>query len=153
MNSGKSTFPSSSKARDCKEDRVLFIASYIGLAALVGMVVLLAIFLLRPPCGKSISGMITSDFKPMQNALDLYKLEGGSYPITAQGLKALVEKPVSEPLPAKWQQIMTTEPLDPWRKPYGYKFPGSKDPTQPELICAGHDGIFGNEDDFSSQGD
>lgn len=91
------------------------------------------------------------DFKSMQAALDVYNLEGGSYPTTAQGLKALIEKPSSDPAPAKWQQIMKVEPLDPWNNPYVYKFPGSKDPTKPELISKGPDGIEGTADDLSSQ--
>lgn len=91
------------------------------------------------------------DFKSMQAALDMYKLDGGSYPTTEQGLKSLVEKPSGEPLPAHWHPIMKTEPLDPWKKPYGYKFPGTKDSTKPELITAGPDGIFGNEDDLRSE--
>jgi general secretion pathway protein G len=149
MNSGRFTRSSSSTARGIGGATLVSIVTYLG--ALIGMIVVIGVIYLRPSCGKSISGIITSDFKPMQNALEIYKLEGGSYPSTAQGLKALIEKPVSEPVPAKWQQTMKFEPLDPWKNPYGYKYPGSKDSTKPELISAGPDGIFGNEDDFSSQ--
>jgi len=148
MNSEESTF---SKARDYKEGKILSIATYLGVGVLFGMIVLGAIFLLRCPCTAAKPSQVNADFKSLQNALDLYKLEGGSYPTTAQGLKALVEKPAIEPLPARWQQIMTSEPLDPWKTPYRYMFPGSKDPTKPELTSAGPDGHFGNEDDVSSQ--
>jgi general secretion pathway protein G len=115
------------------------------------MIVVIGVIYLRPSCGKSISGMITSDFKSIQSALDIYKQNAGNYPTTAQGLKALVERPGSEPLPSRWTHIMKMEPLDPWKNPYGYKFPGRKDPTKPELLSAGPDRQFGNEDDLSSQ--
>ncbi len=151
MNSDESTFSTSSKARVYNGDRILSIATYLGMGVFFGMIVLIAIFVLRSPCTSAKPSQVNADFKSMENALDMYKIEGGRYPTTAQGLKALVEKPVSEPLPAKWQQIMITEPLDPWKTPYGYKFPGQKDPTKPELISAGQDGTFGNEDDVSSQ--
>ena len=96
---------------------------------------------------------VPADFKSMENALDMYKLNAGHYPTTAQGLRSLVEKPAIEPKATKWQQIMKTEPLDPWKTPYGYKFPGGKDPTKPEVISAGQDCTFGNEDDMSSMDD
>jgi len=68
-----------------------------------------------------------------------------------QGLKALVERPTSDPLPREWAQALPEIPRDDWRKPYRYQFPGSKIPNEPEIISAGPDGIFGNEDDLSSQ--
>ncbi len=149
MNSKESSRSSSSTASGHGGATLVSILIYLG--GLIGLIVAIGIFFLRPSCGKSISGMISADFKSLQNALDLYKLDSGSYPSTAQGLKALVEKPAIEPLPARWQQTMKSEPLDPWKTPYGYKFPGKKDPTKPELISAGPDGHFGNEDDMSSQ--
>ena len=149
MNSEKSTRSSFSTVSGQAGATLVSILIYLG--GLIVVIVAIGIIFLRPSCGKSVTGMITSDFKSMENALDMYKLEGGSYPTTAQGLKALVEKPVSEPVPTKWQQIMKMEPLDSWKKPYGYKFPGSKDSTKPELFSAGPDGIFGNEDDISSE--
>lgn len=103
------------------------------------------------PSGSCRDNFTRADMLSLHNALDFYQLKTGSYPTTEQGLKALIEKPTIEPVPAKWQQTMRMEPLDPWKNPYVYKFPGSKDPTRPELISKGPDGIEGNEDDLSSQ--
>ncbi len=147
MNPEESTL-SSLKARGKSGAAIVSIIIYLGAAALFGLVVLLAIFLLRSPCSSAKVSQAYADLKSMQAALDIYKLEGGSYPTTAQGLKALIEKPSSEPVPAKWQQMMKIEPLDPWKTPYVYRFPGSKDPTRPELISKGPDGVEGNEDDI-----
>jgi hypothetical protein len=41
--------------------------------------------------------------------------------------------------------------FDPWDTKYKYEYPGSKDPTRPEIISAGRDKQFGTEDDMSSQ--
>ena len=68
-----------------------------------------------------------------------------------QGLKALVEKPTSTPLPRRWTQIMDKVPKDPWDNEYVYKYPGSKDRSRPELVSLGKDGLEGTEDDMSSQ--
>jgi len=62
------------------------------------------------------------DVLAIENALDLYKLDNAVYPTTDQGLKALVEKPTSDPVPQNWQEggyIKTISP-DPWGNPYQY---------------------------------
>jgi general secretion pathway protein G len=94
---------------------------------------------------------VEPDFIALGNALKTYKLNAGSYPTTAQGLKALVEKPAGSPQPARWTQVMKKLPADPWGNEYGYLFPGRKDPSEFELISKGKDGIEGGEQDFSSQ--
>lgn len=129
------------------------VTSYIGIAIFFIVVVVFggAIFAMRGVASKAKDAQVQADFLSIQNALDMYKLTGGSYPTTEQGLNALVEKPSSAPMPSRWVQIMRTEPLDAWEHPYGYVFPGTKDPTKPEIISKGPDGIEGSADDLSSQ--
>jgi len=129
------------------------VTSYIGIVIFFIVVVVFggAIFAMRGVASKAKDAQVHADFLSIQNALEMYRLVGGSYPTTEQGLKALVEKPDSDPPPSRWTQVMKTEPLDAWKHPYSYKFPGSKDPTKPELISKGPDGIEGTADDLSSQ--
>jgi general secretion pathway protein G len=94
---------------------------------------------------------VKSDFQSLSSALQTYKINAGNFPTTQQGLKALVDKPTSAPKPDDWVRIADKVPTDPWKNEYGYKFPGSKDPSKFELISKGPDGIEGNEDDRSSQ--
>lgn len=94
---------------------------------------------------------VTSDFNAIGSALKGYKLNGGTYPSTSQGLKALVERPSSNPAPKKWIQVMKKLPPDPWDNEYGYKFPGSKNANDFEIISKGPDGQEGTSDDISSQ--
>ncbi len=94
---------------------------------------------------------VRADFTSIGSALRSYKINAGNFPTTQQGLKALVEKPTTTPKPDDWTQVMSKVPMDPWRNPYGYKFPGSKNPAEFEIISKGPDGIEGNEDDRSSQ--
>lgn len=56
--------------------------------------------------------------------LDLYRLDVGSYPSTADGLTALLEKPAGID---RWNgpYIKNADPLtDPWGRPYEYRSPG-----------------------------
>jgi general secretion pathway protein G len=81
----------------------------------------------------------------------MYKLNAGNFPTTAQGLKAMVEKPSSTPVPRRWVQVMSKIPLDPWDSPYGYRFPGKKRANEFEIISKGPDGMENTPDDLSSQ--
>ncbi|HZZ63079.1 MAG TPA: type II secretion system major pseudopilin GspG [Roseiarcus sp.] len=63
-------------------------------------------------------------------ALDLYYLDNGSYPATNEGLKALVERPVSA---RAWNgpYIRTgSVPDDPWGHSYVYKAPADHAPYE-----------------------
>ena len=96
---------------------------------------------------------VDADFISLDSALQMYRSTCGNYPTTEQGLKALVERPVISPVPARWTQICKRDIKDSWGNAYGYRFPGRKDPMKPEIICKGPDGIEANEDDVSSQSD
>jgi general secretion pathway protein G len=62
----------------------------------------------------------------ISGALKMYRLDNGDYPTTEQGLKALVEKPASPPVPSNWSQggYLSAPPLDAWGRPYEYKSEG-----------------------------
>jgi len=62
------------------------------------------------------------DVLAIQSALDLYKLDNGSYPSTDQGLQALITKPSSSPIPQNWKSdgYLQKLPMDPWGEAYQY---------------------------------
>ncbi len=62
------------------------------------------------------------DILAIQSALDLYKLDNGTYPSTDQGLQALVTKPTSNPVPQNWKSdgYLQRLPTDPWGEAYQY---------------------------------
>ena len=68
-----------------------------------------------------------ADIATLMQALKLYRLDNLRYPSSAQGLKALLEKPVLEPLPPNWRQggYLERLPADPWGHPYQYAQPGT----------------------------
>jgi len=63
------------------------------------------------------------DISAITSALDLYKLDSGSYPSTSQGLQALVKKPTSSPVPSNWKSdgYLKKLPTDPWGEEYQYE--------------------------------
>ena len=93
---------------------------------------------------------VKTDCSSLRNALDMYKMSAGNYPTTQQGLKALVDKPNSAPVPRMWTRIFDKVPLDPWGAEYGYRFPGKKNANDFEIISKGKDGQEGTADDINS---
>jgi len=85
--------------------------------------------------------------KELKRALDMYRLDNGTYPTTEQGLKALVIKPDIPPEPKKWKQYIESLPKDPWGNDYIYIYPSEKHPYK--LKSKGPDGEIGTEDDIS----
>lgn len=82
-------------------------------------------------------------------ALDGYRLDNGSYPTTAQGLRALMERPTADPAPTAWRgpYLRKDIPSDPWGRPYIYASPGQRNPNGFDLASLGRDGQVGGEGD------
>ncbi len=75
--------------------------------------------------------------------LDLYHLEVGRYPNSAEGLQALVEAPSGA---VRWNGPYLKKnkvPLDPWGNPYQYRSPGEHGPY--DLYSLGADNTEGGE--------
>lgn len=87
-------------------------------------------------------------------ALDAYYLDCGRYPTADQGLAALWEKPVMEPLPKGWNGPYVNKPVaaDPWGNAYEYSVPGPNGlPYGVRALGAdGMEGGEGNDRDASS---
>ena len=78
------------------------------------------------------------------NTLDLFFLDAGRYPTTAEGLNALTSRPGGL---ATWNGPYlkgTTVPKDPWNNPYVYRSPGQGRPF--EIVSLGADGREGGVD-------
>lgn len=118
---------------------------------IIAMILGGAIFAMRGIGDSAKLTQVRNDCAALRNALDMYKLNGGQYPTTQQGLKALVDKPSSAPVPRMWSRIADKVPLDPWGTEYQYRFPGKKNATDFEIISRGKDGQEGTSDDISSQ--
>lgn len=89
------------------------------------------------------------------SALKLYRLDNFRYPTQEQGLKALVERPTLDPIPANWPVggYLDRAPKDPWGNDYVYRNPGQR--SEVEVISLGADGRPGGTGvnaDITSEG-
>jgi general secretion pathway protein G len=85
------------------------------------------------------------DIASILQALKLYRLDNLRYPLTEQGLLALVEKPATPPIPPNWKGggYLERLPKDPWGNPYQYLNPGLH--GELDVFSFGADGVPGGE--------
>lgn len=88
-----------------------------------------------------------ADLRAIEQSLHLYKLDNGIYPTTEQGLQALVTRPTSGVVPARWnpEGYLEKVPLDPWGHPYLYLSDGERY----TLKSFGADGEEGGEGKYA----
>lgn len=88
---------------------------------------------------------VQADFKAIETALKIYRLDNYVYPTTEQGLEALVTASQLEPEPRNFKQggYLSEVPSDPWGRPYLYLSPGEN--GEVDIYSLGADGLSGGE--------
>lgn len=116
---------------------LLVVLAIIGLlAGLVGPQVMKHL-------GESKTKAARLQIEELASAFDMYRLDVGRYPVTDEGLQALVEQPASA---RNWNGPYLRKkkvPLDPWNNPYHYVMPGQHGKF--DLYSLGADGSEGGE--------
>ena len=89
---------------------------------------------------------VQADFKSIETALKIYRLDNYVYPTTEQGLEALVEPSSLDPEPRNFKAggYLQEVPMDPWGRPYLYLSPGEH--GEVDIYSLGADGLSGGED-------
>jgi general secretion pathway protein G len=88
---------------------------------------------------------VYADFKAIETALKIYRLDNYVYPTTEQSLEALVEVSTLDPEPRNFKTggYLAEVPRDPWGRPYLYLSPGEN--SEIDIYSLGADGISGGE--------
>lgn len=92
---------------------------------------------------------VESDIKNIVTQLKVYESRNLAPPTTEQGLMALVERPVVEPVPERWTQLLEAVPKDPWNREFRYDYPAKRSKADFDVYSLGKDGID-SEDDFGN---
>jgi len=94
-------------------------------------------------------GLYSARADGLEQALELYYLDNGTYPSTEQGLRALIEMPQTGDIPENWKAggylAKAKEPKDPWGNEYVYVSPGVHN-SDFDLFSLGKDGVEGGEE-------
>ena len=119
------------------------------------LIVILAFLLFAPklwtPGQKGKLQLAKIQIKELEGALQLFSMDTGRYPTTAEGLDALIHNPGSL---MTWKGPYPSRPdftIDPWDRSYVYRCPGQHGAY--DLLSYGPDGIEGGkgeDDDVTS---
>jgi general secretion pathway protein G len=103
----------------------------IEIMVVIAIIGILATLIVPKIMGRPDEARVTAakhDVGTLVQAFKLYRLDIGRYPTTEQGIRALVEKPTSEPVPQNWKAggYLDSIPKDPWGNAYQYANPGTR---------------------------
>ena len=89
-----------------------------------------------------------ADIAAMDLQLDAFEVDAGRYPSTEEGLAALMNPPTT--VKAWHGPYLKKPPVDPWGRPYVYRYPGQINTTGVDLFSFGPNGNEGGGDDVGN---
>ena len=115
----------------------------------VAIIGILAALVIPKIAGNSLRAQITAANADInggiKTALGNYEVDNGQYP---KGLQDLLTQPANA---KNWHgPYLDNAPMDPWKNPYIYYFPGKHNPGSYDLLSAGPDGKEGTDDDIGN---
>ena len=83
--------------------------------------------------------------------LTSYRIDTGDYPLTSEGLEALITAPAGKAENWRGPYLEINKvPLDPWQQPYVYRSPGVKNPKGYDIFSKGPDRAEDTADDIGN---
>lgn len=90
-----------------------------------------------------------TQIQSFKTALDAFEVDMGGYPTTSDGLDPLVIEPRNSK--NNWRgPYLDKIPLDPWKNPYIYEYPGRHSDKSYDIISCGEDGQRDTDDDVTN---
>jgi general secretion pathway protein G len=106
---------------------------------LFAMIAGAAIYAFRGTTIDTIRGGVEYDIAGIAEQLKRYQADNQCLPSTAQGLQALVARPVGDPPAMHWRKLLPEVPRDPWGTEYQYRQPGWRSKSGYDLFSCGKD--------------
>ena len=130
--------------RDRKNERGFTLVELLIVMIILGLLAALVAPRMFGKVGKSKQKAAQSQIALFETAIDTYRLDMGKFPSPDQGLMALRVKPDAD---ANWDgpYLPKEIPLDPWGRPYEYRYPGEHGDY--DILSYGADGQPGGEDE------
>lgn len=118
----------------------------VEMIVVLAIIALVAALIVPNVIGRPDQARVTTanaDIATIATQLTTYRLDNGAYPTTTQGLKALVERTNTPPVPAIFPDggYIPTMPKDPWGNDYRY----TSDGRSYSITSLGRDGKEGGE--------
>lgn len=143
------------KRRYCKRKKTAKGFTLIELLLVITIISVLAAVVVPRFFGRSQEARIVAARQTIVGtfgiAMDLFEQDTGRYPRSDEGLGALVNNPQITNWRGPYLKS-TNIPLDPWGNEYKYSYPSELTSSEflYDIISAGPDGVFGNNDDVTN---
>ena len=144
--------------RSCDSPRPLKGFTLIELLLVITIISVLAAVIVPRFFGRSQEARIVAAKQTIVGAfgiaLDLFEQDIGRYPTTEEGLQVLIANPQERNWRGPYFKSASV-PLDPWGNPYRYTWPSQMTASETlyDIVSAGPDGAYGNEDDVTNHED
>ncbi len=132
------------KRRRRKSDEGFTLVELMVVIVIIGLLATIVAINVLPSGDTARIQKAKADIANIEQGLELYKLQVGSYPTTTQGLGALIAAPSGVDA-ARYQAggYLKKLPNDPWNRPYLYASPGKH--SAADVWSLGADGKEGGE--------
>jgi general secretion pathway protein G len=130
-----------------KKEKGFTLLEIMLVVTIIALLLSAAIYKMGPAVDVAKKTKVQADIQSIRTMLMAYSGRNGFYPSSEQGIKALVTRPGSEPIPTQWTQLMEGVPKDAWGMEYVYRCPGQKNSSGYDIFSAGPDRIPDTADD------
>lgn len=115
---------------------------------ILGLLTTIVVINVLPSQDRAMVEKARADIATLGQALEMYRLDNLSYPVSSDGLQALTTAPGSLANAARYRKggYIKKLPEDPWGRPYQYDNPGRRGSGY-DLYSLGSDGSPGGEED------
>ncbi|MBY0422047.1 MAG: type II secretion system major pseudopilin GspG [Parvularculaceae bacterium] len=137
-----------------KNRRGITLIEVLVVLAIIGLVATIVAVNVLPERDRAAVRKAKIDIGVLEQALDSYRLDMQTYPTTEQGLAALTAPPPGVPNADQYRAggyIKKGGVVDPWGRPYIYKFPGERGGAY-DLYSLGPAGVEGGTGDKAAIG-